>query len=65
LDKDKKNLETALSKIKHSEIDQEIQTEIGMDYFDHERSSKRGLVSTASKGSRVGGGGTISKPPKI
>lgn len=43
-----------------------------MDYFDRERSApklskqeSRGSAGVASsKGSRVGGGGTISKPPR-
>ena len=43
-----------------------------MDYFDRERSApklskqeSRGSAGAASsKGSRVGGGGTISKPPR-
>lgn len=42
-----------------------------MDYFDRERSApklakqdSRGSQAASSKGSRVGGGGTISKPPR-
>jgi len=51
---------------------QYTQTDIAMDYFDRERSApklskqeSRGSAGAASsKGSRVGGGGTVSKPPR-
>lgn len=42
-----------------------------MDYFDRERSApklskqeSRGSAAASSKGSRVGGGGTVAKPPR-
>ena len=50
----------------------DTQTDIGMDYFDRERSapklskqdSRGSGAAASSKGSRVGGGGTVSKPPR-